>query len=309
MLDTLNIIYSSDDNYCQHLGCSLYSLLDHNQEFTKINIFIVSNGISQENHHKLNVVADHFRNTSLYFIDFSIWLNHLKLDMAWNISLSSYARLFVSSMLPKDIERVIYLDCDMIIESSLNYLWNINLNGFIIGAVQDCMSFRFKEPVGLDRYDQYFNAGMLLIDLNEWRKQKIEKKCLDFINNRNGRVIHHDQGVLNGILKDKWLRLPLEYNLMTIHYVFSLDKIKKYFGDRATFYSKEEIDKAKEHPVILHFTPSFTTRPWVKGCVHPLKNKYWDILNKTPWKGTKTSSDNRKWYVKLIEWRYRVFRF
>lgn len=309
MSDELNVILSSDDNYACHLGVAVYSLLEHNRDFEKVRVFVVSNGISADNATKLQEVVGAFANGVLEFIDFAKWRGQLKLNLAWKISISSYARLFVASMLPTDAHRILYMDCDMIVCDSLRRLWNSNLGGAVLGAVQDTMPLRFKEPVGVGATETYFNAGLLLIDMDKWRSEEMERKCLDFINEKGGRVIHHDQGVLNGLLKGQWCRLPLADNLMTIHYVFNMEKIRKYFKDEAEFYAEEEIAQAKERPVILHYTPSFTTRPWVKGCAHPLKKLYWETLAKTPWAGAKPIADTRKWYLKIIEWRYRVLPF
>jgi lipopolysaccharide biosynthesis glycosyltransferase len=303
--DTLYVIYSSDDNYAQHMGVSIYSLLNCNKDFKKIHIFIIENKISVDNKEKITFLIKSFLNADITWIDFSKWSHKLQLNMSWKIALSSYARLFVASMIPSDIERVIYLDCDMIICDSLKDLWIWTLNGQVIGAVQDAVSGHVKESVEIESTSKYFNAGMLLIDLKKWREDEIETKCLRFIEAHKGRVIHHDQGVLNGVLSKKVCILPLKYNIMTIHYIYNRSKILKYYHEEAEFYPDEEICTAKNKPVILHYTPSFTCRPWVKGCKHPMKNSYLDALQMTPWKENKLSKSKDKWYVKLINWRYR----
>lgn len=157
--------------------------------------------------------------------------------------------------------------------------------------------------------EKYFNAGLLLIDLDKWRKINAEQGCLTFIAQHQGRVTHHDQGVLNGLFHQDVSILPLKYNVMTIHYIMSRAKILKYFGEESPFYSEEEIAQAKTHPVVLHYTPSFTSRPWVKTCRHPLKSLYWDAVGKTPWAGAQPIRDTSKWYVRLIDWRYRMLPF
>ena len=82
-------------------------------------------------------------------------------------------------------------------------------------------------------------------------------------------------------------------------------KNKKYFKDHSNFYLYDDIENAKLHPAILHYVPSFTTRPWVSNCKHPKKNLYWNIISKTPWIDAKPEKDKSKWYVKLINFRYR----
>lgn len=304
----LNVLYSSDDNYAQHMGASICSLLEHNRDFDKINIYVIDNNISSENISRLKSLIDEFENAEIVLIPFEKWKNRLNLNMEWNISLSSYARLFVATMLPNYVGRVLYLDCDMIICGDLHALWNTELQECLLAAVQDSVSAGTKNAIGLSEHNKYFNAGMLLINLELWRQMDTENKCVQFIEEHNGNVRHHDQGVLNGVCKNSVHFLPLKYNLMTIHYIFNREQILHYFNEAAPFYSKEEISEAKESPIILHYTPSFTSRPWVKGCRHPLKQLYWGTLAHTPWAGAKPQRNKAKWYVRLIEWRYRIFK-
>lgn len=303
--ETMNVMFSSDDNYAQHMGVAIYSLLEHNKDFPHIRIFLIENGIASANREKLEQIVYGFKNTSLHWVSFAEWKNQLKLDLAWPISLSAYARLFVASMVPEDISRILYLDCDMIICDSLQELWNTDLREKTLGAVQDFINDQTKASVGVLPQGKYFNAGMLLIDLEQWRKQGVEQACLKFIAEHGGNVTHHDQGVLNGVLKNDCAILPIRYNLMTIHYIFDRRRLNKYFQDHAAFYTTEEIAEAKNKPAILHFTPSFTSRPWVRTCRHPLKKLYWDTAEKTPWAGARPIKDTSKWYVRLIDWRYR----
>lgn len=309
MIDAqLNILLSSDDNYAQHLGATIYSLLSQNSDAESICIYVVDNGIEYSNKANLESIVEKYSNASIAWISFEKWKSQLKLNMTWNISLSSYARLFVSEMLPETIDRVLYLDCDMIICESLQNLWSTDLHGMVLGAIQDSISDGTKSSVGLLPNERYFNAGMLLIDLKKWREQHIGDKCLQFISDKNGAVVHHDQGVLNGVFRNQWECLPLKYNLMTIHYIYNCKQVMNYYGEHAVFYSEDEIEGAKRKPVILHYTPSFTTRPWVKNCKHPMKKMYWDAVANTPWSDVKAEKSKERWYVRLINWRYRTFK-
>ena len=193
----------------------------------------------------------------------------------------------------------------MIICEPLKQLWEVDLQDSILGAVQDFVNDKTKEAVGLQSRDEYFNAGLLLINLKRWKELRIEEKCIQYINEHNGCIVHHDQGVLNGVLAKQWKRLPIENNLMTIHYFFNRRKLRKYYQDHSEFYTDKDVKEAQKKPVILHYTPSFTSRPWVKDCKHPLRCHYWKALECTPWKGAIPQKNNAKWYVKLIDWRYR----
>lgn len=307
--DCLNVVFSSDDNYAPYLGAAIYSLICCNSDFGHIKVFIIDNEIREENRRKLSTIVNKTSNTEIIWIPFEKYRKKLKLNLMWNISISSYARLFIAEMVPESVNRIIYMDCDMIVCQSLKELWDTDLNGKIIGAVQDTVGARAKEQLNLPISEKYFNAGMLLVDLDAWRKRNIGAECLNFLEMNNGQVYHHDQGVLNGVLCNEKYILPMKYNTITIHYFFNIRQIRKYYNETAKFYSLEEIENAKREPVIIHFTPSFTSRPWIKGCRHPLKQRYWDAVDYTPWRGTKPLKNQEKWYVRLIDWRYRVLPY
>lgn len=302
----MHILFSSDNNYVPHLGALIDSIFRNRQEDDRFMFHIVSYNISQQNKDNLVSLCDSCKNDMIEFIDFEPFVNSLELNMAWPISLSSYARLFVADMVPQDVSRIIYLDCDMIVTGPLGTLWNYDLGERILGAVQDQVPMNTKSLVGLTAEAPYFNAGMLLIDLEKWREKKMTSRCMDYIRQHQGRVMHHDQGVLNGLLKDSWLRLPLKYNVMTIHYTMGQKKIQQLYRDCSGFYCDEEIKNAVRHPLIIHFTPSFTSHPWCRTSVHPLKWLYWNHVKFTPWGNRTPAKDNTKWYVRVINWYYRV---
>lgn len=305
----MNILFSSDDNYAQHLGVAMYSFMCHNTKADKLKFFVVNNNISQENISKLLVMVSQFPNSEVLFIPFDYYTKGLLLNMPWPISLSAYARLFASEMLSKDIDRVLYLDCDMIINHDLSELWEYDLGDNCIGAVQDQVKDNIKTSIGLTVSQPYFNSGMLLVDLKKWRSQNIGLQAINFIREHKGRVIHHDQGVLNAILRKSWTRLPLKFNVMTIHFLMNHNSILNYFGDRSEYYEEEEVERGKYQSWILHFTPSFTSRPWEENCKHPLQSLYHIMRCKTPWALSSLTSESARWYVRLINWRYRTLPF
>ncbi len=302
----MNVILSSDDNYARHLGVAIYSLLSNNTDVERIHIFVIDNQIENDSLQKLCDIVKPFANADIKFVPFAEYMSALHLNMVHPISLSSYARLFIAEMLPDNVDRVLYMDCDMCVMGSLSDLWNWDLKGNCLGAIQDTMPTKTKADVGLSAIQRYFNAGLLLIDLKKWRSMEVGKKCLVFIDSHNGLVKHHDQGVLNGVLKEHWERLPLRFNVMTIHYILSQTKILRFYKDESPYYDAEEVVEAIKSPIILHYTPSLTSRPWEKNCKHPLRVIYKEFLDQTPWKGYPLVSDNSPWYVRLINLRYRL---
>ena len=303
----LSVIYSSDNNYCIYMSTSIISLLENNKEFKYINIYVIENKISDENKEKLEKIVRRYQR-NIIFINFEKYKSYLNLNMQWNISISAYARLFVASMLPNNLDKILYFDCDTLIVNSLEELWNEDINNFYVAGVCDTVSGNTKQAIGLKNTDLYINSGMLLINLKKWREDNLEKNLLNFIDDYNGNVIHHDQGVINGVIKNKKI-LPLRYNLMTSYLMMNRDDIIKFYKVEDSFYSQEQIDEAINNPVYIHYTPGFTTRPWVKGCKHPYVDLYWKYLKLTPWKDFKPIKNNEKFHVKMVNWIYLNFPF
>lgn len=304
----LVVVYSSDNNYAQHTGVSIVSLLDNNKHFDDIHIYVIDNEISKVNKERLiDIINNYGRRIS--FIDFNKYKSMLNLNMQWNISISSYARLFISSMLPNNVDKVLYFDCDTVIVNKVDELWNTDIKDYYVAGVADTVSSSTKSSVGIDRDGKYINAGMLLINLKKWREDNIEDKFIEFININNGSVTHHDQGVINGVLQNNLKILKPNFNLMTVYYTMKREDIISYYSIDSEFYSEDVIQEALLDPIYIHFTPGFTTRPWIKGCKHPKKELYLSYLEKTPWKDTKLEKDKSKIRVKVINWIYRNLSF
>lgn len=302
---SLNIAYSSDDNYAQHLGVSMLSLFENNKKFKSITVYIIENNISNINKSKLIDIAKQY-NRKIVFIDFKNYEKELNLNMESYISISSYARLFLSEIINDD--KVIYLDCDSIVNNSLEELWNLDISEYYVAGVEDTVGEHTKKKIGLNIDDKYINAGMLLINLKKWREENIKAKFIDFINYYNGNVFHHDQGTINGVMRGKILILHPKYNLMTIFITMSIDEIMKYYKLNK-YYSEDIINEAKIDSVFIHYTPAFVNRPWVKGSKHPFKRLYEEYLEKSPWKGEPKCIDNRSKGEKFIAFLFNNLPF
>lgn len=297
----LHITFSSNNNYAPHLGVALLSLLETNKNFEQINIHILDNNISNENKEKLKEITSNKAN--LFFYELSKLL--LKLDETYKIpktiSISAYARLFLTEVLDKRISKIIYADCDAIFMNSLEKLWSTDLSDFSIAGVLDHVGIENKLKIGLQKESPYINSGFLFINLEKWRLIHAQQKMLTFIKSQNGNVKHHDQGVINACFKNDIFILEPNYNVMTSFFDFKNIEEIECFYESINFYKQEQIDEAKNSPTFLHFTHSFSKRPWVKGSRHPLKVKYFEYLMKTPFKNNKLETDNRPLKIRILE--------
>ena len=303
----LHIAFSSDNNYVAHLGVAIISLLENNRKLNIINIHVLDNNISFENKERLKEIVSN--KASIYFYELSELLG--KLDKQYNIpktiSISAYARLFLSDILDENISKILYVDCDALFMDSLEKLWSIDISQNSVAGVLDHVGIQNKLKIGLKKDDYYINSGFLLINLEKWRKTNALKQMLYFIESKNGNVIHHDQGVINACFEDDILILPPHYNVMTSFFNFrDVESIKHYYGI-TNYYSQNDINEAKKNPVFVHFTPSFSKRPWVVGCKHPLKGIYKEYLLKTPFKNNEQQKDNRPFKIRFLEKLFWVF--
>lgn len=270
-----NVVYSSDDNFSMILLTSIVSLLDNNKDAEEINIFILNDNISTEN--KNNIIKKiNFYERNVFFIDVNSIRNNLEC-VNLNIdrgSLSQYYRLFIDKLLPDNIDKVLYLDCDTLIVGSIDSLWNTNLIDTCLAAVNDAFSKYYRENLNLDPNIKLLNSGVLLINLEEWRKCNISNKILSYLKREGGFVQQGDQGVLNAVLQGNFKSLDLCFNAMSIVFELTFKEIK-WYRNPIKFYSQEVVNKARKSPVIIHFTSGFyVIRPWTQ------KNTYNDIRDK-----------------------------
>lgn len=301
--DTLFVTYASDDNYAKYLGISLLSLFRSNTEFNLIQVFVLDCGIDEKNKENLRRIACEFCR-EIKFLPLNNAGCQLKLkNITLGVSIAYYARLFLASLLPKEIERVLYLDCDTLILSSLKEMWGISMGKNFIAGVQDTVDVYFQKVIGLNSDIRYLNSGVLLIDLRAWREENLEEKFIDFIKKFNGNVPHHDQGTINGVCKERRYILPPRCNAMSNIYSLSASTIKKIYFLKE-YYTQSEIDEAIHDPAIIHFTIGLVGRPWEEGCTHPAKDDYLELLRQSPWKNDSLLPDTRKKSVKAFKFYY-----
>ncbi len=281
----LNIVYAADNKFGEILGVSLTSLYENNKGMDEINVYILDAGLSQGNKRKIKYLAKSYNRSEVKWLEAKNISRELGLSViADRGSLSQYARLFISGCLPEKLERILYLDCDTIINKPLDELWNINMNGKTVAVLLDAFSKLYRKNIDLAPNDIMFNSGVMLIDLKRWKEQNIEQKLLDFIINKKGKVQQGDQGALNSILSHDSYCFEPKFNSVTIFYDFSYKEMLIY-RKPPTYYSENQIKTATDNPVIIHYTTSFISkRPWIEGCKHRYVNNWLEMKAISPWK-------------------------
>lgn len=303
----LQIAFAADTAYVPHLAVALVSLFDNNQIFSRITVHLLSNNIADHDLEKLSsLVRLHGREVIIYDLNTALQVLQKTYSIPSTISISSYARLFLSEFVGEEVVKIIYADCDSVFLGSLGHLWNTPFEGQLILGIKDHVGTVPRTAVGRSAKDLYINAGFLFIDLQKWRAIKADQIMFNFIAAHSGKVNHHDQGVINGCFHHLIGALHPRYNVMTSFFDFkSVAHIRKFY-DAENFYSQAEINVAVTDPVFVHYTPSFSKRPWIEGSRHPLLNKYWEYLAKTPWADRKRQKDERSYQTKAMEKLYWI---
>ncbi|MCH5203686.1 MAG: glycosyltransferase family 8 protein [Oscillospiraceae bacterium] len=303
-----HIVYASDDRFAEILGVSLVSLYENSGDMSSITVYVLDSGITQENKAKIEEVCKSYDRPT------PVWIKGLDISEVLSMkvtvdrgSLSQYARLFVAGSLPRELGRVLYLDCDIIIKKSIGGLWNIDLQGKTIGAAKDAFSRSYRANIGLQPNDIMFNSGVMLIDLDRWREQNVEERLLDFISRKKGKIQQGDQGALNAVLTHDICCIDPRFNSVTIYHDFSYREMMIYRKPAEGFYSEEQVEAAANDPSIIHFTTSFLSkRPWIRGCQHRYVNEWLKYKELSPWKSTALWEDDRPRWKQKITGIYRA---
>jgi len=283
---TFNILYCSDNNYAPYLGISIMSVLESNKDAEKIVFYVVSDNISEENLKRLEKqISLYGENRSLVLIDGNAWikrLQDLKL-MPYRGGLTTNLRLYFREYIGEDVERLLYLDCDTLVCESLEGLFSTPM-GDAAGAVvlESLVDKEYKNIIGFEPKDFYFNAGMVLFDVKNWIKHGCDETLYKYMNNPEYHYPNNDQDFLNLLLKEHHVILSPKYNFQTIHQAYS-DKIyfKTYSGEG--YYSREEIEESRKAPVILHMYRFLGQFPWHKKAIHPWRELWWQYVAKSLW--------------------------
>lgn len=245
------IVLAGDRNYTTQLETTIKSILYHNRD---VKIYILNQDIMPDWFRKPRKIA---RMLGSDIID--VRLPEQAVFQDWekqdHISSIAYARYFIPDYIQEDT--VLYLDCDLIVNDSLNKVFAENLQNHFLAAIRDVNG-------------QGFNTGVLLINNQKWRQEQlkerlIEQSILTMKEVVEGSFEHFngDQTIFNQVLQDDWLELGRAYNLQVGHDVVAL-------------YNnwKEHLDFS-DQPVVIHFTTY--RKPWTTLIANRYRDLWWEF--------------------------------
>ena len=293
---TINIIYASNDGYAGHLAASLCSLLDSNRSVEEMNIYVLSAGMCPEYQKRLQELAESF-GRRLFVAELGDLAARFPYEVdTRGFDISAMGRLFAPEVLPSSVRRALYLDCDTIVCGGIRTLYETPLEGCLAGMVMEPTVYEaMRRSIGLARDEAYFNSGVILMDLEGWRREGTLKALLDFYGAHNGSLFACDQDTLNGALRGRIKPLSPRYNFFTNYRYFhykTLTGLCRAYGQ----VGEAEFRRARRFPVILHYLGD--ERPWIAGNHNHYRSLYRWYLARTPWRDM-APQEGKRLYMQL----------
>jgi lipopolysaccharide biosynthesis glycosyltransferase len=277
----ITIVAVSDDHYLVLLAALIKSIELNHKTHEDIVFYIIEDKVKQTSKNKLRAS-----------IDSKISINWIKMNDALpkNIKLptdlssfprSVYTRLFIPDFVPADIDKILYLDVDMLMLDDVCKLWNQDIGDNVLGAVQDQRVATFDndwggilnyKELGLAADTKYFNSGMYVLNTRKWKQQNLAQKVIDCISANVKYAQYPDQYGLNVVLANQWLPLDGRWN---------------YFasGDM-------------ENPFLIHFIsrkPIYTT--YSNNPAY--RELFFEYLNQTEWRNFKPVGEVNRYFKKI----------
>ena len=256
-----NILISFDDNYVDKAMNMLYSLKKNNNDIF-FNIYIYYINLSDESITKTNEFCKKYNIGNIIFKKYDANMSNCPLFLG-HTTVETYIRLFVPFILDEDVDRMLYLDCDIICNGDISKLYETNLDKYYFAACQnvpplDTTGWNETMNINLElpEDNKYINAGVLLINFKKYKKDYSIEKINDFIEENHERLIMQDQDIINKMFYKKIKILPGKYNY----------QINSYLDN--------DINKSS---VLIHYSDSL--KPWNFNYNSVIKSKfYYDTL-------------------------------
>ena len=278
------IVLAANDFYVPYMSVCIQSIINSTKKQC-CKIFVFHTDISAENQRILNIHTEGTDNIELIFIQIGEYIDDYKLQAKDHITVETFYRFLILDIM-KEYNKVIYLDCDLIVCRDLFELYETDLGKNLIGAVYDVdfagqlnspwlrmkeyerKNLRLKDPY------KYFQAGVLLMNINEMRKVVTAEKLLEMA--ATGIYKYSDQDILNIVCEDRVTYLDMSWNVIS-------DCDGKRIGEvasRAPAFMFEQYMEARKYPSIIHFAG--IQKPWKKAS-EDFGWLFWKIARQSPY--------------------------
>lgn len=259
----INVYVACDDNYSRYAAVVIASILANAKDDDDLYFYILDGGISEVSRSKmLKLTTIRDCNINFVNIDDSMFSDYMAVKTHGYISLPTFYRLKAASLMP-DVDRIIYFDCDVVVNSCLNDLFFADLDGNAVGGVLDIKKRMVKKN------PTYVNAGMLVLDLSKIREENIEEEFLIWTREHFDEITVGDQQIINETLKGRIKLLPSKWNVQSSN-----------FTNRSSY---------EKRPNVIHYVGG--QKPWKPASWNYFKWFYRKYEEMTPWAEHRTPKE------------------
>lgn len=258
-----NILLTLDKKYIQHLHVMLVSLFENNKEQNFI-VHIFSDNLSTEIQNEVQELSNQYKQ-NIVFYDLNIdYIKHFSISN--HASLANYYRIIACKLLPQNITKILYMDVDLLVLKNIKALYSINLENNLLAVISEVGKMEEQKKIlNLPNDKQYFNSGIMLINLKKWQDEKWTEKLINYINQNPEKLMFWDQDALNAMCYGQCIYLDNKWNMQA-----------------AMFENNKNNKQNFQNTAIMHFTGS--SKPWQYMNKHPYKYLYYQYLKKTIFK-------------------------
>lgn len=257
--ETISILCATDDNYAPYCGIMLTSLFESNRE-SMFEVYVLLDGsLSNVNAGKYRELEEKYGcSIALLTVDNQL-LERCPINQSNNVDNHSwvtkptYYRLLAAELLPQTVRKVLYLDCDIVVDGDIRPLWNVDLSGKAIAGIPDCDGEGNCSRMGYSKQDGYFNAGVAVYNLEYWRNNNTTAAFFNYIEENGSQLLLMDQDVVNGVLHDKKQWAPERFN-------FQVSFFDLLFWDGYSESYRNTIISECKKAAIIHYCGAL--KPW-----------------------------------------------
>lgn len=284
--EPIRVLFCCNPAFYQHLAVALVSMLENNQQ-ARFDVHLVTSAHDERLEARL-------RRSIARYGTVTLTIRHVSLDgyahffVSSHITLESYLRILAADLLGAEIDRILYLDCDLVVLGTLSALWETDIGAHSLAAAPDLYGGFRRQALGMPANSPYVNAGVLLLNLARWRRERIAERLIRFIEDR-GELTFHDQDAINAVLHDSILLLERRWNVQAQMY-----RAKR----RAVGADHAVIREACRSPAILHYAGP--EKPWRFRVSVAQRRCYFRFLQLTDWRGTPLQG--MAWYHRPEHW-------
>lgn len=257
-----------DSAYYIPMYVMLFSLFENNKD-ASVKAHILYNTLSGKQKADIEQLALKYGNT-IHWIKMDDDATRGFYTSAY-LNVATYYRIFAPQLINDATDRLLFIDADVIVNGSVAELFSMDIAGYPLCAVKEVTPYK-TERIGIPEGGNYFNAGIVLYNIDDWRSNNYHQKLLDNIKTMHSNYWLFDQDALNALFHKSAYYLHPKWNHQNIFYSVSAAHLEKMYD-----YPAAEV---LYNPVIIHYNTQL--KPWHYLSTHPLKGVFISYLQKTP---------------------------